>query len=530
MLKTFRLSFALKNTYRVNSILYAVKQIPLLGRVIPGGVYQIRGFKIFANVISALWEAVSAFLGKYLYFLFMISGAMGLLGLSGGGDGSAFLHVLLFLSLAGMVLNTYMFNPTKDKYYAMILLGMDARKYTLVNFFYAVFKVVAGFSLGGFLFGIPFGCEAWECLLIPFFVAGLKLLMAAYVLRDYEKRKRVKNENEPGRYAWGFVALCLAAAYGLPALGVFVPEAVSVAVLCAGIVLGLLSIRRILIFGDYRLMYKELLTKTPVVSVQTGGAAAAKVQREQSLKNISGDQSITSSRKGFEYLNELFVRRHKKILWRSAKRLALAELVAVAGCLIAFRFVPEFRTGINELLVTSLPYFVFIMYFLNRGTGFTTALFLNCDHSLLTYSFYKRPRFILKLFQIRLREIIKVNLLPGAGMGAGLALLLFASGGTDSPLDYGILFVSVVSMSIFFSVHYLTLYYLLQPYNAGTELKSGTYKLITWVTYLVSFAMIQVKLPILFFGLLMIAFCVLYCIAASVLVYRFAPKTFRIRM
>ena len=115
-------------------------------------------------------------------------------------------------------------------------------------------------------------------------------------------------------------------------------------------------------------------------------------------------------------------------------------------------------------------------------------------------------------------------------MGAGLALLLYASGGTDAPLEYGLLFVSVVCMGIFFSVHYLTLYYLLQPYNAGTELKSGTYKVITMATYLASWAMIQVKLPILLFGLLMIAFCILYCIAACLLVYRFAPKTFRLRM
>lgn len=529
MLKTLRLSFALRNTYRVNSILYSIKQMPLLRRVIPGTVYQIRGFKIFAHVISAVWEIISAFLGKYLYFLLMIGGGIRLYGLPAGAEAQAFLHILLFLSLAGMLLNTYMFNPTKDKYYAMILLGMDAREYTLVNFFYAILKALAGFALCGFLFGLPVGCAPWQCLLIPFFVAGLKLLMAAYALRDYGKRRNVRNENEPGKCAWLLVALCVAAAYGLPALGVFVPEEASVAVMCAGALLGLLSVRRILAFQDYRLMYKELLSGVPLL-VQRGNGAAAKIQQEQSLKNISADRSITSSKKGFEYLNELFVRRHKKILWRSAKRIALAELILTAGCLIAFRFAPEFRAGINELLVTSLPYFVFIMYFLNRGTGFTTALFINCDHSLLTYSFYKQPGFILKLFQIRLREIVKVNLLPGAGMGAGLALLLYASGGTDTPLDYGLLFVSVACMSIFFSVHYLTLYYLLQPYNAGTELKSGTYKAVIWVTYLVSWAMIQVKLPILLFGALMIAFCVIYCIVASILVYRFAPKTFRLRM
>ncbi|MCI8505873.1 MAG: hypothetical protein HFI67_06765 [Lachnospiraceae bacterium] len=529
MLKTLRLSFGLRNTYRVNGILYSIRQIPLLKQVIPVAVYQVRGFKIFANVVSVLWEIVSAFLGKFLYFIVMIGGAVGLYRLPSGLETPLFLHLLVFLSVAGMVLNTFMFNPTKDKYYAMILLGMDAREYTLINYFYAIIKVLAGFLLCSFVFGFRSGLAFWQCLLIPFFVAGMKILMAAYTLRDYEKKKNAKNENNLSKYAWGIVAVCLAAAYGLPAAKVLVPEAASVAVMCLGAVLGAVCIPKILTFQDYRIMYKELLVDRPV-SVQMGSEATAKVQREQSLKNISADSSITSSRKGFEYLNELFIRRHRKILWKSAKRIAFVELALVAGSLLLFRFVPEFQVRVNKLLVTSLPYFVFIMYFLNRGAGFTTALFINCDHSLLTYSFYKQPEFILKLFQIRLREIIKVNLLPGTVMGVGLAVLLFASGGTDTPLDYGMLFVSVVGMSIFFSVHYLTLYYLLQPYNAGTEIKSGTYKVISIVTYLLSWTMIQVKLPIFVFGVLSIVFCVLYCTLASILVYRFAPKTFRLRM
>ena len=83
------------------------------------------------------------------------------------------------------------------------------------------------------------------------------------------------------------------------------------------------------------------------------------------------------------------------------------------------------------------------MYSINRGTGFTRALFMNCDHSLLTYSFYKQPKFVLKLFQIRLREIIKINLLPAAIIGGGLSVLLYASGGTDHAVNYVVLFVSV---------------------------------------------------------------------------------------
>ena len=39
MNRTLAISFSLKNTYRVNSILYSLKQIPLLKKVIPATVY-----------------------------------------------------------------------------------------------------------------------------------------------------------------------------------------------------------------------------------------------------------------------------------------------------------------------------------------------------------------------------------------------------------------------------------------------------------------------------------------------------------
>ncbi|MBQ1993109.1 MAG: hypothetical protein II243_01430 [Lachnospiraceae bacterium] len=124
---------------------------------------------------------------------------------------------------------------------------------------------------------------------------------------------------------------------------------------------------------------------------------------------------------------------------------------------------------------------------------------------------------------------MKINILPAVVIGLGLVALLFATGGTDNYLNYVILFASTVAMSIFFSVHYLMLYYLLQPYNAGTEIKSGTYQIITWATYFVCYMMLQVKMPTILFGMMTIIFSVIYCIIASILVYKFAPKTFKIR-
>ena len=136
---------------------------------------------------------------------------------------------------------------------------------------------------------------------------------------------------------------------------------------------------------------------------------------------------------------------------------------------------------------------------------------------------------ILRLFQIRLREIMKINAVPALVIGIGLALILFAAGGTDNPLNYVVLIVSILCMSLFLSICYLTIYYLLQPYNEATETKSSTYGVVMGITYLVCFAFIYLRMDPIVFGGVMIIFSVLYAVIARILVYRLAPSTFRLR-
>ena len=187
MNKTLKLSFALKNTYRVNGILHSIRQIPIIRRLVPSAVYGIRGFKIFANVLSCIWEIVSVFLGKFLYFLVMVAGIGALY------DGPAdriYLHILVFLSVIGAFSNTYMFNPTRDKYYAMILMRMDAKEYTLVNYIYVLLKAVIGFLPFAILFGMDRAVPLWFCILLPFCIAGMKLCFSGVILWMDEKKEQ----------------------------------------------------------------------------------------------------------------------------------------------------------------------------------------------------------------------------------------------------------------------------------------------------------------------------------------------------
>lgn len=523
MLKTLRLSLALKNTYRVNSILYAMKQIPLVKKLLPDSLYSMRGLKIFAGILSFIIGLFSVFIGKWIYMIAMLVSAGELFGQLPAD--ARFLHIFFFLTLIGGILNTSMFDPSRDKFYAIILLRMNAKAYTVTNYLVFLLKMVVGFVPFCLFFGLSAGLPLAVCLLLPLFVVAVKLIFAARALYVYEKSGYVTNENAPQKFKWAVVAALLALAYGLPALGILLPMAVPCALGVAAFVGAVLSARKILRFDRYREVYGALLTKTAVQMQDTKGLAKQMVE-----KKISADASITSQKTGFAFLNELFVRRHRRILWKSALRMTAICGAVVLILLIATLVKPAMHEAMNEIVMTFLPYFVFILYAINRGTGYTQALFMNCDHSLLTYSFFKQPKLILALFRIRLVEIIKVNLPPAAVIGVGLSALLYVSGGTAEPLNYALIPLAMLAISAFFSVHYLTIYYLLQPYNAGTEMKSGTYRIIMSVTYFVCFMFMQLRLATPVFAVGALAFCVLYCVAACVLVYRLAPKTFRLRL
>lgn len=525
MKKTLFLTFSLKNTYRVNSILYSLKQIPLVKRILPETLYGAGWLKILANVISVIWEVAAVFLGKCLYLLLMVFGPCLLY--DGQPGESVFLHILLCLTIIGGFANTTIFNPTKDKYYAVVLMRMDAREYLVVGYGYSILKVITGFLPFCLLFGMLGGVPAWLCALLPFSIAGFKLSYVAYTLRDYKRQGNVYNENRLDKFQWLGIGLLLGLAYGLPAFGLMVPAGIATALFLLFIPIGAVCIPGIYRFQEYREICRGLLADTMFqMDASARNTLALKAATE---KKISADVSITSRKSGFEYLNELFILRHRKILWRTAEKISFVCAALVCGALLVLSLKPELKPLANKLVMTCLPYFAFILYAINRGTNFTQALFMNCDHSLLTYSIYKRPGYVLKLFRIRLREIMKINAVPAFIIGVGLALILFVSGGTEQPVNYVVLVVSTVCMSLFFSVHYLMIYYLLQPYTVGTELKGGTYRLVYIVTYIACYYLMQLRMPTLLFGIMTIVFSVLYGIIACILVYKLAPKTFRLR-
>ena len=176
-----------------------------------------------------------------------------------------------------------------------------------------------------------------------------------------------------------------------------------------------------------------------------------------------------------------------------------------------------------------IPYFSFVVFTLNRGGAYTKALFLNCDHSMLTFSFYKKRSNVLKLFVIRLREIVKVNVLPAFAMGLLLASLVYLPGDPEALKKSLLVLFVIMAESVLFSVHYLVLYYLLQPYNVNTEVRSVPYMIAFGASYVLIYLLMFQRIPLDIFGFACLGFCAVYIVIASLLVYRFAPQTFKLK-
>lgn len=519
---TLILQLRLHMAYRVNGILYRLRFLRL--------PYENSFAKTLGLVLAVLREIFGMLLGKLLYMAVFF--AAPLLLIRRELPPELYGHLLVFLTLIGGIFNNNLLNGGRDAYYAVILLRMDARRYTLSAYGYYLLKTAVGFLAAALLVGHLILRQGLAlCLLTPVLVCGVKLLSAGLELRHFHRRSILPRDEKRFSLLQGASVLLLAAAYLPPLLlNRALPSAAVYAVCGLAAAGGAWG-------AAYLLRFSGLSPGVP--APVHGGRIPA--QRRRSPGGSPGDPGPVSEqadpgRRPEQPENRLCPVQRAVC----APQLPASDASGPAhrryrrgragpGC-AACLALPEIAAAINGALVPALPMMLLLMYFINRGNTVTQVLFFNCDSSMLSYRFYRQPRVILGIFAARLKSLTAINLLPTAVIALGLPLLLLCSGGTDTPTDYLVLPLAILAMSVFFSVHYLVLYYLLQPYTAGLENTSFGYRLITGLTYFVCYMIYaNVHGATMAFGIGMIVFAAVYVAAALLLAYRLAPRTFRLR-
>lgn len=518
MINTLRMSLKIDMTYAINSFIYSLKKLPILKEVFPdNSLYKSQKAKSLIRILGIILSTGRVILYKALYFITIYFFAKFL---TPKNIIPTAIHIYFMFTMIGIFINNKILTTSTKKYFSIILFNMNAKDFMKATFWLDLITNFITHSIG-----LAIITKSSLALLLAFLLLLGRIIGEGLNLAYYKKYKMPMSYNYS--IFWisviTFLALCF-----LPKINIIISPLVITGLLIIMIPLAIYSYIYLMKVKDYKLIYKKLNTKAKVMNSnqEQEYSRQALVAVRDKDKLINNDK--LKNKKGYDLFNAIFFERHKEILLRSAKKFALASIVIIILLGLLMVKVTSLQANVNKFLLNNISWFVIVMYFINRGAIITQAMFFNCDHAMLSFNFYRNPKVILNVFKTRVLTVAKVNLIPASFLAVGIPILLYLSGGTTNAWNYLAIAIFIISLSVFFSVHYLVIYYLFQPYDKNMKVKSLAYSVISAITYFVAYKVTDLKMSTMMFSTLAVILTTTYIIIALILVYKKSPATFKV--
>ncbi len=533
----------------INRIIFYFRKLPLIGQILPESAYGFGDIKSVATLISNACRALTklVYVGLYLLCFFLPAVLLIQDTISGNQylEFAVLVNVFLGMNLLAGAVQKNTFTATDEEKYLFIkLMRMPARQYSVAKFWMAHLGNALSFVVLFPILALLLGYSVGKAVLLSFFLLSAHCAIDAFDLLVINRIKNTKRYL--GIFKTTGTLLGILIAY-LPLF--FLAEEQFGRNWVLGVERVLFSIPGILLFLilfviSYLIItkfqgYQEVFAKTFRMdnllavsgkSAQQMRFSDVSLKDEDFAKNQGRDTGI-QGKKGYAYLNSLFFLRHRRMMVRPLLiRLGIIGatfLVGLGGCL----FFPVVKAGIEHFFQSSLalPIFVFLMYTLSMGERICRAMFKNCDISLLRYPFYRKKEVLLKNFRIRLLSVIRLNGILALAICLGTILLFLLPGMVWNLTDQLLFCLTILLLSVFFSVHYLFLYYVFQPYTTELGIKNPFFNILNTAVYVACYLCLQLDTVPSSFVWIVLTATTVYIIIALVLVYHFAPKTFRVK-
>lgn len=563
----------LRSIIGFNSMVFALKKTPVIGKVIPDRLYGTAFLKIIYWIVHIIKEVGALFIGKmcgiscvYIAAWIMAAAYKSYDMIPNMSEKSIFgmfaLFFFILYALIGLLLNTKFFKKTTEKDYLVFMIRMDAKKLNNTLFAYELGKIFVGYYLVGPVAAI-FGCPFWAWLVIPFLAVFMKLFGAGFLSLRYQMFSK-KHKPLRGSYA-GDVFKLVAVILLMPILmvifinGYYIPLPIIFAAVVLFVVLGICGF--FVLKNTNATLHRKALHDGHID--EKASTIEAK-SNTKAFKKIKAEGSVKGDKKGFEYLNALFVKRHMKMLVMKPIVFSVVMLAILAFAIYLFIAVYYEDNGAdacrNMVMNNLVNLFTFrgfsdplvnledsAFQFFRWCAGFqlfglivpismaensfkcTQAMYINCDNSLMTFSFFKKREMIMKLFDIRFKQLIKINIMPAMVSALAVDLVLFVTGGQDYPFQYLLAFIIAGAIVVIYSMSWLALYYLFQPFTTTVNVKSGAYAVARTVFSIIMAVVMWIPANSLVVLGVTVVFAVLFVITLRKLVYKHAPKTWRVK-
>ena len=233
--------------------------------------------------------------------------------------------------------------------------------------------------------------------------------------------------------------------------------------------------------------------------------------------------------KGYKYFNDIFVIRHKDILKGSTKIFSYVLLVVFLVVLLSIKFVPITKEYIGKFIENRFFYVLYIMILSNQGMKIIRAMFFHCDRAMLKYNFYRNKKTIFNLYKIRILSLIKINLPITIILTIGLDTILLLTTKYNTTNLILLTLATIVACN-FFSIYFVSLYYLIQPFTNNMKDRNVKFNVIVLITYMSLYEISNyIVIKLVYSTLLTIIGCITLSIIFYICVKLFSSKTFKLR-
>lgn len=521
MKNNFMNSFYIELTYSINSFFYTLRKVPIFRDLITEDVYADEHLKTKLRFVCLLYKIFKKVVGKIIYS-FIILGIC--YKFFPNNKVQSFFHIYFVFTIIGLFLQNQLLNPSTRKYYSLILFDMDDTLYFRMMFIWNqienLFLNCICFIILYVVYQIPFSFLVVGVLL-PFFA---RIIGEAFSIIYYQKYHYLWYSNTK---LYFLILGSLLAFAALPFLDIFIPGTfmiITFFIFMIGSVPSCIYLWRV---NCYKAMYKKIHEQVKIMNSDYKND----YMKQMMVDIKKGNQKISPKKLegkfGLDRFQVIFFERHKEILTGSLKTISFFLVVFYVVIIVCWLNHVDFSKTVVSYYQNHFSYFILVMFFINRGPIVTQAMFYNCDHAMLRYNFYREEQIIMSLFYKRLKMVILINLLPAFIIGLGNLVIDFLL--KYSILSMGIHFFFIMILAVLLSIHYLSLYYLFQPYNQNLETKRIDYHLVNIITFIVinyfSFSKLITDSGMIVLSIILI----LYIIALLFFVKKYAIETFRIQ-
>lgn len=537
MRRTISQVFSVRISSAVNRLIYYIRKLPLVGRLVPESLYAKVSAKQVLAVVAWIITIVWGLLSKLLYIglmLYLPATSIQAGDFPGYSNPQLLLfsHIFLLLSfIAAGVSNCTVLEPKREKFISVKLMRIQPEDYMKATLGYKYLTSFIYYIPALLLFVLLLEGTILQALSLAATVTLSRLLWEYIHLKLFEVSGLVLIKHN--LIVWLTIGITFAIAYSpllfsqVPLLGNVLLSWVAPVVI---VPLGVYAAIRLMKYHNYRAAV-DAATKRDDPLLDMGRLIKESEQKSVQTSDREVDLAANRSgqggnKEGYAYINALFFARHRSLILEPVRK----RLAIIGGLGAAAALVFALNEEVIGLVITGPGFFVsylaFALYLLSIGERACRAFFYNCDLSLMRYSFYRAAA--PKHFRIRLLNLAKHNVLIAAVFAAAFTVLSIIVAPWDLR-ETLLMWISTLALALFFTVHHVALYYLFQPYSTEMNVKNPFYHVLNMGVSMLCGASLFFSIPLQTFTIIIIGLTLLYLTASLVLVSKFGHRTFRVK-